>query len=207
MLNAIFAPRSIAVIGASPDERKLGHTVFKNIVVNGFPGALYPIHPTAGNVLEHKAYPSVTELPETPDLAVIVVPPQAVLAVVEECGQKGVQGLVVITAGFKEVGGEGRKLERKLLEIVRRYDMRMVGPNCLGVIDTYHHTQRLVRGADARGRPDRVYVAIRRDVHRDPGLEQGRGDRLLALRSAWATRPMSTRWRCCKPGATIRERA
>lgn len=139
MLDAIFAPRSIAVIGASPDERKLGHTVFKNIVVNGFPGALYPIHPTAGSVLEHKAYPNVTELPETPDLAVVVVPPQAVLGVAEECGQKGVQGLVVITAGFKEVGGEGRKLEAQLLEIVQRHGMRMVGPNCLGVIDNVSH--------------------------------------------------------------------
>jgi acetate---CoA ligase (ADP-forming) len=135
MLEAIFAPRSIAVVGASPDPRKLGHTVLKNIVENGFPGAIYPIHPSADEVLGHKVYPSVSAIPETPDLAVIVVPPQAVLQVAEECGERGVQGLIVITAGFKEVGHEGQKLEDELLAIVRRYKMRMVGPNCLGVID------------------------------------------------------------------------
>lgn len=135
MLEAIFAPQAIAVVGASPDERKLGHTVFRNIVQNGYQGRLLPIHPTADEVLGYKVYPSVSAVPETPDLAVIVVPPQGVLGVAEECGAKGVKGLIVITAGFKEVGGEGRELEEQLLAIVRRYDMRMVGPNCLGVID------------------------------------------------------------------------
>lgn len=139
MLEAIFAPRSIAVVGASPDARKLGHTVFKNIVQNKFPGALYPIHPTAQEVLGHKVFASVAALPETPDLAVLVVPPQAVLGVAEECGAKGVKGLIVITAGFKEVGGEGRKLEEQLLAIVRQHQMRMVGPNSLGVIDNVAH--------------------------------------------------------------------
>jgi acetyltransferase len=135
MLEAIFAPRSIAVVGASPDPRKLGHTVLRNIVQNNFPGAIYPIHPTADEVLGHTVYPSVSAIPETPDLAVLIVPPQAVLGVAEECGQKGVKGLIVITAGFREVGVEGRKLEDALLAIVQRYAMRMVGPNCLGVID------------------------------------------------------------------------
>ncbi|HEX6288580.1 MAG TPA: acetate--CoA ligase family protein [Herpetosiphonaceae bacterium] len=135
MLEAIFAPRSIAVVGASPDARKLGHTVLRNIVENKFPGALYPIHPTADEVLGQTVYPSISALPETPDLAVLVVPPQAVLGVAEECGQKGVKGLIVITAGFREVGVEGRKLEEDLLAIVQQHRMRMVGPNCLGVID------------------------------------------------------------------------
>lgn len=139
MLEAIFAPRAIAVVGASPDERKLGHTVFRNIVENGYEGALFPIHPTADQVLGHKAFPSVSAVPQTPELAVIVVPPQAVIGVAEECGQKGVKGLIVITAGFKEVGSEGRKLEEQLLDIVQRYNMRMVGPNCLGVIDNVAH--------------------------------------------------------------------
>jgi acetyltransferase len=135
MLEAIFAPRSIAVVGASPDPRKLGHTVLRNIVQNNFPGAIYPIHPTADEVLGHTVYPSVPAIPETPDLAVLIVPPQAVLGVAEECGQKGVKALIVITAGFREVGVEGRKLEDALLAVVQRYGMRMVGPNCLGVID------------------------------------------------------------------------
>jgi acetyltransferase len=135
VLEAIFAPQSIAVVGASPDEQKLGHRVLKNIVENGYPGTIYPIHPTADTVLGHQAFPAVRDLPATPDLAVMVVPPKAVLEVAEECGEKGVQGLIVITAGFKEVGPEGRKLEEQLLQIVRKHGMRMVGPNCLGVID------------------------------------------------------------------------
>ncbi len=139
MLEAIFAPQSVAVVGASPDPRKLGHTVLKNIVDNGFAGPIYPIHPTAATVLDLPTYPSVAALPAAPDLVVVVVPPQAVLEVVEQAGQRGARGLIVITAGFKEVGGAGRDLEQQLLALVKRYDMRMVGPNCLGVIDNVSH--------------------------------------------------------------------
>ena len=136
MLEEIFAPQSVAVVGASPDPSRLGHRVFKNVVENGYKGRIYPIHPTAPDVLGHTAYASVLAIPEPVEMAVLVIPPQFVLGVVEECGQKGIKGLVIITAGFKEVGGEGAKLEQQLVEIVRRYGMRMVGPNCLGVIDT-----------------------------------------------------------------------
>src|SRR5687767_4702324 len=107
MLEEIFAPQSVAVVGASPEPSRLGHRVLKNVVDNGYPGRIYPIHPTAEAVLGHKAYPSVLAIPDPVELAVLVIPPQFVLAVAEECGQKGVKGLVVITAGFKEVGGEG----------------------------------------------------------------------------------------------------
>lgn len=136
MLEEIFAPQSVAVVGASPDPSRLGHRVLKNVIDNGYQGRIYPIHPTASAVLGQTAYPSVAAVPNDVELAVLVIPPQHVLNVVEECGQKGVRGLVVITAGFKEVGGEGVKLEHQLVEIVQRYGMRMVGPNCLGVIDT-----------------------------------------------------------------------
>ena len=136
MLEAIFSPQSVAIVGASPDPTKLGHRVLKNVVENGYAGRVVPIHPTAASVLDLPAYPSITAVPEPIDLAVIVVPPRAVLPVVEECGAQGVRGLVVITAGFKEVGGPGKELERQLVELVRRYRMRMVGPNCLGIIDT-----------------------------------------------------------------------
>ncbi len=139
MLESVFSPRSVAVVGASPDETKLGHTVFRNIVANGYQGTLYPIHPKADEILGHRVYPSITATPDVPELVVIVVPPEPALKVVEECGERGVKGLVVITAGFKEVGGEGHERERKLMELVRRYDMRMVGPNCLGIIDNVSH--------------------------------------------------------------------
>ncbi|MCS6839528.1 MAG: acetate--CoA ligase family protein [Roseiflexus sp.] len=136
MLEAIFAPRSIAVVGASPDPSKLGHRILKNILDAGYPGRIFPIHPSAPHVLSLPAYPSVEQVPEPVDLAVIVVPAAVVPDVAEACGRAGVKGLVVISAGFKEVGSEGRALEMRLLEIVQRYGMRMIGPNCLGVIDT-----------------------------------------------------------------------
>src|SRR3712207_5397785 len=136
MLEAIFAPQSVAVVGASPDPTKLGHRVLKNVVENGYAGRVFPIHPTATQVLDLPAFASVQAVPEPIDLAVIVVPPQFVLSVVDECGAKGVRGLVVITAGFKEVGGPGKELERQLIEKVHHYGIRMVGPNCLGIIDT-----------------------------------------------------------------------
>ena len=136
MLEAIFAPQSVAIVGASPDPSKLGHRVLQNVVDNGFAGRVIPIHPTADQVLDLPAYPSISAVPDPIDLAVIVVPAAAVLAVVEECGRKGVRGLVVISAGFKEVGGAGKELERKLIALVRSYNMHMVGPNCLGIIDT-----------------------------------------------------------------------
>src|SRR5689334_4539778 len=136
MLEAIFAPQSVAIVGASPDPSKLGHRVLRNVVDNGYSGRIFPIHPTAPSILGLPAFASVQAVPDQIDLAVVVVPPQAVLGVVEQCGEKGVHGLVVITAGFKEVGGAGRELERKLVELVRRYGMRMIGPNCLGIIDT-----------------------------------------------------------------------
>ncbi|MCG8346640.1 MAG: acetate--CoA ligase family protein [Chloroflexales bacterium] len=136
MLEEIFSPQSVAVVGASPNPMRLGHQVLKNIVTNGYPGRIYPIHPSATTVLDLPAFPSVLAIPDPIDLAVIIIPAEHVLAVIEECGQKGVNGLIVITAGFKEIGSAGKELERRLLECVRHYGMRMVGPNCLGVIDT-----------------------------------------------------------------------
>ncbi|NCC34765.1 MAG: CoA-binding protein, partial [Chloroflexia bacterium] len=137
MFEAIFTPESVAVIGASPKPDRVGYAVLKNILDNGYPGAVYPINPHIPEILGYQAYASVLDVPDPIDLAVLVVPTSQVLPVVEQCGQKGVRGLVVITAGFKEAGSEGNELERKLLALVRSYDMRMIGPNSLGVIDTF----------------------------------------------------------------------
>ncbi len=139
MLEAIFSPHSVAVVGASPDPAKLGHTVLKNIITNGFEGTIYPIHPTVRKVLDLPAYASIMELPSAPDLVVVVVPPRVVLEAVRQAGERGARGVIVITAGFKEVGGAGRELEQELLAIVKQYKLRMVGPNCLGVIDNISH--------------------------------------------------------------------
>jgi acetyltransferase len=136
MLDAIFAPRAVAVIGASPDPARLGHRVLRNIIDHGYAGRILPIHPQATTILGLPSYPKVSAAPGPIDLAVVVVPARAVLDVVEDCGRAGVAGLVVISAGFKEIGGPGRALELQLLERVRHYGMRMIGPNCLGIIDT-----------------------------------------------------------------------
>jgi acetyltransferase len=136
-LDLLFKPRSVAVVGASRDPSKVGHAVLKNIVDSGYKGRVYPVNPKADSVLGLTAYRSVLDIPDEVDLAVIVIPAQNVPDVMEECGKKGVKFSVVITAGFKEIGGEGIEREKKLLEIARRYGVKVVGPNCLGIIDMY----------------------------------------------------------------------
>ena len=106
----------------------------------GYKGKVYPVNPSAeGDILNLKSYKNISEIPIPPDLAIIVIPARFVLDVAEECGKKGVKGLIVISAGFKEAGEEGKKREELLKEIVKRYKMRMIGPNCLGVIDVVNH--------------------------------------------------------------------
>ncbi|MGQ9552784.1 MAG: acetate--CoA ligase alpha subunit [Anaerolineae bacterium] len=136
MLEAFLNPRSIAVIGASREEGKLGHAVLKSLIDSGFPGDIYPINPKADEILGLKAYASVFACPGSVDLAVVLVPAKLVPAVMKECGQKGVKGVIVISAGFREVGAEGMRLEHEIAAIARQYGMRMVGPNCLGCLDT-----------------------------------------------------------------------
>lgn len=135
-LDPIFSPKSIAVIGASQTEGSVGRAVFNNIIQGGFAGTAYPINLKATSVCGVRAYPSVSDVPGEVDLAVIIVPAAAVPKVVEECGQKGVKGLVIISAGFKEIGKEGAQLEEETAGIARKYSMRIIGPNCLGVVNT-----------------------------------------------------------------------
>ena len=135
-LKAFFNPRSVAVIGASREPRKVGHKILKNLIDYGFKGEIYPINPNAEEILGCRCYSSVLDVPSEIDLSIIAVPSKIVPNVAEECGVKGVKGIVVISAGFSETGREGARLEKKLLDICRRYDMRMQGPNCLGIINT-----------------------------------------------------------------------
>jgi acetyl coenzyme A synthetase (ADP forming)-like protein len=132
----ILYPKSIAVIGASRNPASIGGRLFHNLISGNFGGSLYPVNPSAESVHSVKAFPSVLDIPDTIDLAYIVVPARYVLQAVEECAQKKVRGLVVISAGFSEVGGEGIKLEEELLDTARDAGMRIVGPNCMGVLNT-----------------------------------------------------------------------
>ncbi len=134
--RAFFEPRSVAIIGASSDPSKLSYAIVDNMTRYGYPGHVYPINPKGGLILGLQAYASVLDVPDEIDLAVMVIPAPRVAAAMEQCGEKGIQGVVVITAGFREVGGDGMKMERALIDIAKKYSMRMIGPNCIGIIDT-----------------------------------------------------------------------
>lgn len=134
-LDAIFAPKSIAVLGASSTKGKVGHDIFANILQNGYTGTLFPVNPGANSILSVKCYKSILEIPDPVDLAMIILPPKVALSAVRECVKKGVKGIIIISAGFKEVGGEGAMIETQIKEICKEAHIRVVGPNCLGVIN------------------------------------------------------------------------
>jgi acetyl coenzyme A synthetase (ADP forming)-like protein len=136
-MKELFEPSCIAIIGAAREETKIGHIVLKNLINSGFSGKLVPINPKAIEILGLKCYGSILDVPEKVDLAVICVPSEHVPKMVDNCGKKGVRAVIIITAGFKEMGKEGAELEREVAEIRQRYDMRILGPNCLGVINTH----------------------------------------------------------------------
>ena len=131
-LDAVFNPASIAVIGASREPNKIGHVIVKNFVDGGFGGKVYPINPKAEDILGLKSYPTVLDVPGKIDSAVIAVPEAAVAEVLEECGKKGIKGVVLITGGFSEVGNWGE--EKKIAAIANKHGMALIGPNCMGVI-------------------------------------------------------------------------
>jgi acetyl coenzyme A synthetase (ADP forming)-like protein len=132
----LLAPRSIAVIGASRRPGHIGHELFRNLLSYGFEGPIYPVHPTSVSVAGVRAYASVLEVPDAVDLAIVVVPEPEVAEVVRECAEKGVHGLLIISAGFAETGPEGKAAERELVAAARSNGMRLIGPNCLGVLNT-----------------------------------------------------------------------
>ncbi|MDF1556715.1 MAG: CoA-binding protein [ANME-2 cluster archaeon] len=136
-LKSIFKPDSIAVVGASASMGKWGHTLLKNLLNNGYEGLVYPVNPRETEIMGKTCFSSVLDIPGPVDLAVIAVPSSLALAITEECGKKGVKGIIMITAGFSETGDEGRLLEEQLIEIVKRYNMRLIGPNSLGVVNSH----------------------------------------------------------------------
>ncbi|WP_456387449.1 acetate--CoA ligase alpha subunit [Desulfolithobacter sp.] len=138
-LEKFFAPGSVAVIGASRTPGKVGHDILKNLVESGFEGPIVPVNPAGGEILGQKVYQRLADYDQTVDLAVIVLPSQFVLQAAREAVAKRAGAVVVISAGFREVGDEGRKLEEELADIVRRGGARMLGPNCLGLINTATH--------------------------------------------------------------------
>jgi acetyltransferase len=133
-ISYFFNPKSIAVVGASATVGKVGNTVLNNIIKSGYKGKIFPINPRAEEICGHKCCNSVLNVPEDIDVAIFVIPGKFVNAAAEECGKKGVKGLIIISAGFKEIGGEGVEREEQLIQIGKTYNMRILGPNCLGLI-------------------------------------------------------------------------
>ena len=133
-LDAIFSPKNVAVIGATERQGSVGRTILWNLISSPFGGAVFPVNPTRSSVLGIRAYPNVAALPEQVDLAVIVTPAKTVPGVMQEVADAGIKGVIIISAGFKEAGAPGVELERQILEIARAYNIRIIGPNCLGVM-------------------------------------------------------------------------
>jgi len=137
-LGAVLRPKSVAVIGASTSPDKLGNEIMRNILDGGFKGDVYPINPKADIILDRPCHVSVKNIPEAPDLAVIIIPARFVPQAVQECGEAGVKGAVIITGGFSEAGPEGEALQQQVVEAAQKYGVRIIGPNCQGVNNPHH---------------------------------------------------------------------
>jgi len=133
-LDKIFNPKTVAVIGASNEEGTVGYALMKNFRELGFEGRIFPVNIKKAEIMGVKAYPTVEQTPEPIDLAVIATPARTVPDIVEQCGKCGIKGLIIISAGFKEIGAEGKALEDRIVELKKQYGLRIIGPNCLGII-------------------------------------------------------------------------
>ena len=138
-LHALLAPRAVAVVGASADTAKWGGMLIANLKLGGFRGPIYPINPKGGTIFGYPVYETVNDLSEAPDLVIVAVAAPRVRDVLEQCGEKGVGAVVVVSAGFSELGADGRAAEDELVDIANRYGMVLVGPNCMGVISSHYH--------------------------------------------------------------------
>jgi acetyl coenzyme A synthetase (ADP forming)-like protein len=136
-IEKFFYPKSIAIIGASSKQSTLSYELVSNLINFGYQGKLFPVNPRADFVHSIKSYHSLIEIKDVVDLAIIMLPRDLVLPTIDECAKKKIKSVVVITAGFKEVGGEGAELEKQLVEKIKKYKIRLVGPNCMGLINTH----------------------------------------------------------------------
>lgn len=146
-MNKFFSPASVAIVGASAKTGKTGHAILHNIIQGGFSGEIYPINPREKSILGKPAFPSLTETPQPAELAVIVIPAQIVPAIVKEGAEIGIKNFVIITAGFGEIGEAGALLDTELQKLIKKYDLKIMGPNCLGVIDPYTQLNAAFGGA------------------------------------------------------------
>ena len=151
-IHYFFRPRGVALIGASSNPEKLSYGVLENMSRYGYEGKIYPVNPKGGEILGFQSYPDISATPDPVDLAVIMIPAPHVPATLEACGKRGLKAATIISGGFKEVGPEGAELERQCLEIAHRYNMRLIGPNCVGTVDLYSGLNTtFIRGLPDKG--------------------------------------------------------
>lgn len=155
-LDKIFKPKSIAVIGASDTLGSAGYRIFRNLIGSGYDGIVYPVNPKRESVQGVQAYPSINAVPKVVDLAIICTPATAVCDIVEQCGIRGIRGILIISAGFKEIGAEGVAREKRLLDLKKQYDLRIIGPNCVGFIMPYLNLNATFAGS----MPDKGNIAL-----------------------------------------------
>jgi acetyl coenzyme A synthetase (ADP forming)-like protein len=137
MFDALFKPRGVAVIGASQTPSKLGYSVARNLILSGYPGELHFVNPHGGELFQRRIYTDLDQVPDPVDLAMILIPAPAVPGAVEACGRRGVKVAIIGSGGFREVGDDGAALERQCLDIAREHGLRLLGPNCIGYLDTH----------------------------------------------------------------------
>jgi len=159
LLDNFFNPKSIAVVGATPNRNKLGYVVL-DLLMRKFKGRLYPVNPKYDELFGIKCYPKVSAIPEVVDLVVVVVPASVVIDVIEDAGKKGVKAAVIISSGFSEIGGEGVERERELVKVAKEYGVRIIGPNCLGVYDAFSGVDTWFIPEERMMRPPPGVIAI-----------------------------------------------
>ena len=157
-LDSFFNAQSIAIVGVSRDPNKVGHVIFRNFIDGGYKGKVFVVNPNAENILNYHAYASVLDIPEKIELAIIAVPAEIVPKVLEECGKRKVQHVIIVTAGFKEVGNY--KLEKKLEDVIKKYKLRVIGPNALGVFDAYSKIDSLFLPRFRMSRPKEGVISF-----------------------------------------------
>ena len=184
-LRPFLHPKSIAVIGASDVAGKVGHTVMYNLLAASFPGEIYPVNSGRDHVMGRKAYPSVSSLPETPDLAKASRSARTVPGVVEECTAKEIPAALIISAGFRESGPEGEKLKKDVRAHAERAGMRVIGPNCLGVIDPAGHVNATFAASMALPGQVAFLKPERSALHRCTRLRSDGTSRLQCPHLAW----------------------
>jgi len=160
VLEKFFNPRSVAIIGATPKEGKVGRVIIENFIKR-FKGEIYPVNPSYDEVLGLKCYRSVKDIPGDVDLAVIAIPAPSVPSVLRECGEKGVKAVIIISGGFRETGTEeGAKLEDELIDIAKKYGIRIIGPNCIGIFDNWSGVDTFFLPEEKMKRPPRGYISF-----------------------------------------------